>query len=525
MQFSLLGPLIARRDGLAVPALATKQRVVLAALLLSAGRVVPLDELAEAVWGFTPPRSARATLQNYIKRLRLALADTDHSRISTHPDGYQITVSAEEFDVTRFEASLDRARQAARQDEWHKTAILLREGLALWRGRPLIDVPSELLQVRHAARLTEIHAQAVEARIDADLHLGRHRAVVAELQQLAAEQPLNERLHGMLMLALYRDGRHAEALTTYQQARKILIRELGVEPGTDLRDLHRRILTADPVLAEPAHRQGKRGAEAIVPRQLPAVAPHFVGRRQELRELSQLLDQAAGKMHTVVISTIGGTAGVGKTALAIHWAHRVAAWFPDGQLYVNLRGFDDGRPLAPGEAVRGFLDALDVPAERIPPSLDAQVGLYRSLLVGKQVLIVLDNARDANQVRPLLPGTSTAVAVVTSRDQLTSLIAVEGAHPLTLDLLTEGEARELLARRLGDRRVAAEPRAVEEIITRCARLPLALTITAAHAAQSGFSLATLAAELARTDRRLDALYAGDTVKARWAWRSPDPAQH
>jgi DNA-binding SARP family transcriptional activator len=266
MQFSLLGPLIARRDGLAVPALAAKQRIVLAALLLGAGRVVPLDELAEAVWGFTPPPSARVTLQNYIKRLRLALADTDHSRISTHPDGYQITVSAEELDVTRFEASLDRARQAARQDEWHEAASLLREGLALWRGRPLTDVPSDLLQVRHAARLAEIHTQAIEARIDADLHLGQHRAVVAELQQLAAEQPLNERLHGMLMLALYRDSRHAEALTAYQQAREILIRELGVEPCPDLRDLHRRVLTADPGLAEPVdqpyRRRGRPPADA-----------------------------------------------------------------------------------------------------------------------------------------------------------------------------------------------------------------------------------------------------------------------
>jgi hypothetical protein len=255
--------------------------------------------------------------------------------------------------------------------------------------------------------------------------------------------------------------------------------------------------------------------------QLPAAVAHFAGRTGELATLTGLLRGRAERGGTVVISAIGGTAGVGKTALAVHWAHQVADRFPDGQLYVNLRGFDpSGSVMAPAEAVRRFLDALQVPPERIPVDLDAQAALYRSQLACKRMLVVLDNARDTVQVRPLLPGAPTCLVVVTSRGQLTSLVAVDGAHPLTLDLLTEAEARELLARRLGPDRIAAEPQAVEQIVGCCARLPLALSIAAARAEQSGFPLAALAGELAETGRRLDVLDAGDAagqVRAVFSW--------
>jgi tetratricopeptide (TPR) repeat protein len=260
----------------------------------------------------------------------------------------------------------------------------------------------------------------------------------------------------------------------------------------------------------------------VVPAQLPADVYGFAGRSEHLVRLDTLLAGAARDAPTaVVISAVSGTAGVGKTALAVHWAHRVADRFPDGQLYVNLRGFDPGgQQMAPAAAIRGFLDALSVPAERIPPSLDAQAALYRSLLAGRRVLVVLDNARDAEQVRPLLPGTPTALVVATSRNQLTSLVAVDGAHPLTLDLLTEAEARELLARRLGPDRVAAEPQAVKQIVGCCAQLPLALAIAAGRAEQTRFSLATLASELAEASGRLDVLDAGDAagqVRAVFSW--------
>jgi tetratricopeptide (TPR) repeat protein len=273
--------------------------------------------------------------------------------------------------------------------------------------------------------------------------------------------------------------------------------------------------------------------ERVVPRQLPAATRHFAGRTAELQRLTGLLDQGAGAGGTVVISAIGGTAGVGKTALAVCWAHRVADRFPDGQLYVNLRGFDPtGAPVKPAEAVRGFLDAFAVPVERIPVGLDAQAALYRSLVAGKRMLVVLDNAYDAEQVRPLLPGSPGGLVVVTSRNQLTSLVAAEGAHPLTLNLLTVDEAWELLAGRLGPDRLAAEPQAVDEILARCARLPLALVIVAARAAaHPAFPLSVLDAELHDAGARLDALDAGDAptnLRAVFSWSyqalAPDAAR-
>jgi DNA-binding XRE family transcriptional regulator len=247
--------------------------------------------------------------------------------------------------------------------------------------------------------------------------------------------------------------------------------------------------------------------DGVLPVQLPPDVPGFTGRRRELTRLDDLLAHSG---QTVLISAVSGTAGVGKTALAVHWAHRVAGRFPDGQLYVNLRGFDpDGRVMAAGAAVRTFLDALGVPAGRVPATLDAQVGLYRSLLAGRRVLVLLDNARDAAQVRPLLPGTPTALVLVTSRNQLTPLVAVDGAHVVDLGLFPSGEAREMLARRLGASRVAAEPAAVDAMVVACAGLPLALAVAAGRARQAGFPLAAIAAELRDAGRRLDALDAGD----------------
>jgi tetratricopeptide (TPR) repeat protein len=288
----------------------------------------------------------------------------------------------------------------------------------------------------------------------------------------------------------------------------------------DLPFLVERIAEADPELAKVAAR--RQSAAGRVPQQLPAAVVHFAGRAGELAMLTGLLRSRAEHGGTVVISAIGGTAGVGKTALAIYWAHQVADRFPDGQLYVNLRGFDpSGQVMAPAEAVRRFLDALQVPPERIPVDLDAQAALYRSQLAGKRMLVVLDNARDAEQVRPLLPGASSCLVVVTSRNQLTGLIAAEDAHPITLDLLTAAEAGELLSRRIGSDRTVAEPQAVQEIITRCARLPLTLAIVAARAASHPhFPLHTLAAELREAGDRLDA-FAGDDpysdVRAVFSW--------
>jgi DNA-binding SARP family transcriptional activator/Tfp pilus assembly protein PilF len=528
MEFCLLGPLAVRRGDTVVPVQAGKQRAVLATLLLNANRVVPVEELAETLWGSAPPPSARVTVQNYVVRLRKALGDEGYSRIGTQPRGYVISVAVGELDMTRFEVLLGAARQAARDGSWDAAAAQARAALALWRGEPLADVESELLALREVPRLADLRLQALETRIDGDLHLGWHAEVIGELRQLAAGHPLREHLHALLMLALYREGRQAEALAAYHAARRVLLEELGTEPGRELRGLHQQILAADPGLDLPRPDEGGAGpmpisadrgqyqavrALAIVPRQLPAAVQHFTGRRAELAELTALLDAAGGDGTAVVIAAIDGAPGIGKTALAVDWAHQVATEFPDGQLYVNLQGFDPSDEIVlPGTAIRGFLDAFGIPAERVPPSEMSQAALYRSLLAGKRVLIVADNARDAGQVRLLLPGSPGCMVLVTSRNRLVGLAAAEGARLLTLNALPDGEARDLLTRRIDAGRAMAEPGAVEQLARLCGRLPLALAVVAARAAaRPAMPLATVAAELADSASRLGALQTGDPI--------------
>jgi DNA-binding SARP family transcriptional activator len=512
-----------------------KQRILLAALLLNAGRVVSADDLSDTLWESAPPVSARATLQNYVKRLRACFGDSGHRLIKTTTPGYSIQVGTGELDVHRFESLLAAGRGAARSGAWEDAAARLRDALSLWRGEPLGGVSSTVLALREIPRLAELRLQAVEARIEADLHLGRHAEIIAELHRLSSDHPLRERLHAQLMLALYRDGRQADSLAAYQAVRDILVRELGAEPGAELRELHRKILAHDAGLAGPpaaaAPGDGTAGKQVaasgtgprpVVPRQLPAAAWHFTGRTDELKSLTSLLEGAADQRGTVLISAIGGMPGIGKTALALHWAHRVADRFPDGQLYVNLRGFDpSGAPADAAAVIRGFLGALQVPAHAIPAGLEEQAALYRSVLAGRQVLVMLDNAHDASQIRPLLPGTPGCLVLVTSRHQLASLIITEGAHALTLDLLPVAEARKLLARLLGAGRAGAEPRAADELIELCGRLPLALAIAAARAVdRPRSSLADLTAELREERHRLDALDAGEapaSVRAVFSW--------
>jgi DNA-binding SARP family transcriptional activator/tetratricopeptide (TPR) repeat protein len=518
-EFCLLGPLLVRCGGRVVRVPPGKQRAVLAALLLQANRVVTADELVDVMWGTTPPPTARAGLQNCVKRLRDSLGAA-RARISTEPGGYMICLREGELDVARFEAKLDEARAAARAASWDAAARQAREALSLWRGQPLADVPSEVLAVREAGRLAGLGLQALETRIGADLQLGRHAEVSGELRQLAVAHPLREHLHALLMLALYREGRQAEALAAYRQARQMLIEELGTEPGPELQQMHQQILAADPALDPPEQLSSAASAGRAVPMELPAGVGHFTGRAGELAALTSLLDGHANGV--VVISAIGGTAGVGKTALALHFAHQAAGRFGDGQLYVNLRGFDpSSAPTAPEAAILGFLHALGVPPGRIPASPEAQAGLYRSLLSSKRVLIVADNARDEQQVRPLLPASPGSLVLVTSRSQLGGLAAADGARLLTLDVLTHKEAAAMLVARLGAARAAADPGAVDRIAGLCACLPLALAVAAARAAaRPAFPLSALADELADSVGRLDALDAGDprsSVRAVFSW--------
>ena len=533
-RFGLLGPLLAE-DGegqvLAVPA--AKQRIVLAALLLSANATVSIGKLAGALWGASPPPNATPVVRTYVMRLRRALGDTG-SRIVSQPAGYLLRVQdPAEFDVAEVELLLQAGREATEAGQWSQASESLSMALSRWRGAPLADVFSDSLRNAELPRLAELRLRLTEARIEADLHLGRHGDLITELRDLNAEHPLRERFRAQFMLACYRSGRQAEALEAYREARATLIRELGVEPTPELRDLHERILAADTGLAvaDPAGATDGRARPGglprgepgrTVPRQLPATVRHFVGRAAELTELTERARESASAAGTVAISVISGTAGIGKTALALHWAHQEASRFGDGQLYVNLRGFDPSdTPVTPAEAIRGFLDALQVPADRIPVSPTALSGLYRSLLAGKRMLILLDNARDERQVRPLLPASPGCLVLVTSRSQLTGLAAADGAHLLTLDVLAAEDARELLARRLGAARVAAEQEAAAELSALCALLPLALNVLAARAeARPEVGLAALADELRDAGGRLDALAAPDAdtdVRAVFSW--------
>ena len=526
MDFGLLGPLLARDGGTAVR-LPPQQRVLLAALLLRPGQVISAGELTEAVWDGRP--GGRGALHTAVQRLRSALGPAGGALIRTRPPGYVIELGGGDLDIRRFAVLAASGRAAAQSGEWARAAEEFRAALGLWRGEPLADVPSELLRAREVPHLQEQRLTVLAARIDADLRLGRPEALVAELAQLVIAHPFREGFHAQLMLALYRSGRLADALAAYQDVRRRLACELGADPGADLRDLHQRMLRGDPGLHLPPQPEPQPPPvpqpvpqpDPAVPRQLPAAVRHFAGRTAELATLAALLEEVqAGTGATVVISAIDGTAGIGKTALAVHFAHQVADRFPDGQLYVNLRGFGpSASPVDPAEAIRGFLDAFGADARGIPANQDGQAALYRSLLASKRVLLVLDNARDAEQVRPLLPGNPACLVLVTSRSQLTPLVAAEGACPLTLDLLSRDEARELLTRRLGAEQVRTP--VADVLIELCARLPLALSIAAARtAARQGFPLAAVAEELRDTRDRIGALDAGDavtSVRAVFSW--------
>src|ERR1700683_224039 len=314
MEFGLLGPLMVRCGGAVVPVPPGKQRAVLAALLLEAGRVVSVDELVDVLWGSQPPASARVTLQNYVMRLRKVLGDVGRARISTQPGGYLISTHTGELDVTRFEDLLGTAQAAAQACSWDRASAQARTALSLWRGGPLAGVGSDALALREVPRLAEMRLQAIEVLIDADLHSGRQDEAIAELQRLTGVHPLRERLHALLMLALYSADRQGEALAAYQRARRVLVEELGAEPGTGLQDLHQRILTADPELPVPQSGRPAAGAPGpAVPRQLPALVRHFAGRAGELAALTRLLDEAGGGTPgPVMISAIGGAGGGGE---------------------------------------------------------------------------------------------------------------------------------------------------------------------------------------------------------------------
>jgi DNA-binding SARP family transcriptional activator len=488
VEFEVLGEIRARVDGVVIDLGTARQRAVLAALVTEPGRPVPLDRLVDRVWGDQVPGTVLTSVRSYVSKLRSLLPGVD---IVGRAGAYTVDHDPAHLDAHRFTTLLARARQAA---DDATAAEAYAAALALWRGEPFAGLDTPWFTARRHALAAARHAALLD-HLDLRLRRGAHAEVLPELVELAAKHPDDERVAGQLMLALYHNGRPAEALEQFDRTRRFLAEELGTDPGPELARLHERVLRADL----PA-------AVSAVPRQLPARPQVFAGRSRELDALGGVLDARS----TVVISAIGGVGGVGKTWLALHWAHQRLDAFPDGQLYANLRGFDPRtEPVAPEVVLRAFLEALGVEPDAIPAGLDARAALFRSELARRRMLIVLDNARDAAQIVPLLPGAGPSRVVVTSRNRLAALVSGHGAYPLTLDVLDRDDARAVLIGHLGEHRVHAEPDAVDAVLDYCAGLPLALGVVAARAlVQAELSLTALAAQLRQT--RLDAVDTGDT---------------
>ncbi|MEU1275495.1 BTAD domain-containing putative transcriptional regulator [Streptomyces sp. NPDC005799] len=555
MRFEVLGPVRVWRDGDEVALGAAQQRLLLAQLMAHAGGPVAMDELQDALWGESPPSSPANAVYRHIGVLRRLLEPGLPVRspgrwLVRDAGGYRLHATPETLDLLRFRELVRQARQRGVRGTQAALPVLL-EALNLRTGPVATGVPVEARSHPAFTALEREHLAVVKEAASAALTTGQAGQLLAVLHRAAAEHPLDEPLQALLVRALAAGGQRAAALAMWQRVRARLTTELGAEPGSALRAAQQEVLREDvgrnpsepdhgvhsapvrlTVVADPPAtvtsppETTPPAAPFVRPAQLPADLAAFAGRRSELAHVAQLSAKDAAGARIAVISGMGG---IGKTTLAVRWAHRAAHRFSDGQLYINLRGFDPGGvPADPAQVLRGFLEALGVPPQRIPAGADVQAGLYRSLLARRRVLILLDNALDAEQVRPLLPGSPGCLVIVTSRDRLLGLVTAEAARPLALDRLSTAEARETLTRRLGADRVLTDPEAVDEIVTRCGGLPLALAVVATRAAtHPHFPLAAVAHELRATRGSLDAFTdadpAGD-VRAvlSWSYRALSP---
>lgn len=485
MRIRLFGPVeLIGTDGRVVALGAAKRRLVLAALALRPNRVVSRDRLIDAVWDGDPPPTARAALQGHIAQLRKVLGAG--VQLSTREDGYQLVADRARIDVTWFEDLLTQSRKA--QDA--EAVELLGEALELHRGPVLADLPAERLRAEVGAALEEAEISAVRQLAERLHRLGRVPEAIGLLREAVERHPLREPLVELLMLGLHHDDQQAEALSLYHRTRSRLAAELGVDPGSGLRQTYQLVLGGT----------GDRTDARTAPAQLPRESRGFVGRDDEQDRLDALLRAENA------LPLLTGAAGAGKTALALRWAHRSGEKFPDGQLFADLRGFRDDDPVEPGAVLMGFLRALDVPTARVPSDVDERAALYRSVLGERRMLVVLDDAVDAEQVRPLLPGAAGCAALVTSRDRLDGLVATGGAVPVPVTELGPEQAVAALARVAGEQRVEYEPEACRELVELCERLPLAVRIAAARlAAHPRWTVRGLVDELAEPRRRLGGL--------------------
>ncbi|AQS69090.1 BTAD domain-containing putative transcriptional regulator [Streptomyces pactum] len=525
LRFGVLGPVRAWRGDEPLATGSPQQRALLAALLLREGRTATAAELIDALWGEEPPSQALAAVRTYASRLRKIL---DPGVLVSESGGYAVRGLADgTLDLTAAQDLAAEAEKARTTGDLCHARDVLRRALALWDGEVLAGVPGPYAEAQRV-RLEEWRLQLLETCLDMDLEQGCHAEAVSELTALTAAHPLRERLRELLMLALYRSGRQAEALAVYADTRRLLADELGVDPRPGLQELQQRILRADPGLAEPSAPAAETAPAPVRPAQLPATVPDFTGRASFVRELSDVLSSASGDGATagrvMAVSALAGIGGVGKTTLAVHVAHLARATFPDGQLYVDLQGAG-ARAAEPETVLGSFLRALGTADSAIPDSLEERAALYRSVLDGRRVLVLLDNARDAAQVRPLLPGADGCAALVTSRVRMLDLA---GAHLVDLDVMSPDEALALFTRIVGEERVASEREAALDVAGACGFLPLAIRIAASRlAARRTWTVSVLAAKLADERRRLDELQAGDlAVKATFelGYGQLEPAQ-
>jgi DNA-binding SARP family transcriptional activator/tetratricopeptide (TPR) repeat protein len=533
LRVDVLGPLSVTRDGRPLELRGALTRGLLGLLALQAGEIVAPGSIVAALWGERPPRTCRTQVHRAVNQIREALEPERRPRepgelIRSEPGGYVLALGADRVDASRFRSLLDRARAGG--TDGADPLSLLDEAVRCWRGPVLADAPATLRAQPVVVAVERQRLTAVLALADLALDAGRPDLAAPHVRDLAATEPLHEGLHARLMLLLAAGGEQAAALRLYTDLRERLVEELGVEPGPELRAAHLRVLRPDPA---PTGRGpgvgGGGGPVRPVPGQLPAGVRAFAGRRRQLAALDAHLAAAAPDRPPAPVVVVG-PAGVGKSALATQWAHRVRGRFPDGQLHIDLQGFHpSGTALDPGAVLRGFLQALGVPPHRVPPDLSGQVGLYRTVTAGRRLLVVLDNARDADHVRTLLPAEPGCLAVVTSRSPMLGLVASDEAYLVELEPLPATEATDLLAGRLGRDRLAAEPSAVADIVRRCGGLPVALAVAAARAAgQPGLPLAALADELRRERDSLHPFDLGDTttdVRAvfSWSYRTLGPA--